>query len=177
MKYKKITIFIILFSFLIPIYNIKGQIFPNGYRDIHSLDERETLFYLVDLNTASNIQIRLTRLNYGNFSIFLFENRPTQTYITSDGQINPNIYINTGYINHSIGIKPYINQTVGETKIYYIQITLLNNGSDTFILDANKDLSRYYIPIIPGYPIEYLIGFSFLTIIFVILLIKKKSRK
>ncbi|MBY9006897.1 MAG: hypothetical protein KGD63_09070 [Candidatus Lokiarchaeota archaeon] len=177
MKYKKIALSIILLSFLLPICNIKGQEFPGGFRDIHNLDEGETLFYLVDLNNETNIQIRLSRLNYGNFSIFLFGNRPFKTYIDSNGQLDPNIYTDDGYINHSYGIKPYINQTVVETKIYYIQITLLNNGSDTFILDADRALARYYIPLIPGFPIYTTIGFSFIAIIFITLYNKKKILK
>ncbi|MBY8981728.1 MAG: hypothetical protein KGD57_02180 [Candidatus Lokiarchaeota archaeon] len=176
MKYKKITFLILLSSFLLPMYNVYGQ--PNFiYNDIHELDDGETLFYLVDLNITENIQVVLNRLNYGNYSIFLFDSRPINTYIKSDNQLDSRIYSIDSYINHSIGINPYINHTATETKIYYIQIILLNNGSDTFILESTKQLSRYYIPLIPGFPLETTIGFTLIALIFVSLIYKKKNKK
>jgi hypothetical protein len=51
---------------------------------------------------------------------------------------------------------------------------LVGGGPDTYNLTCSVDLTRYYLPIIPGYPIETIIISSIFTIGILAFLLKKK---
>ena len=69
-----------------------------------------------------------------------------------------------------------------EAKIYYIEIILISGGPDTFTLISHispndKELTRYYLPIIPGFPLEYLIISFLIALGTIYILHKKKVRR
>ncbi len=175
MRYRKTTLLILLTFFLLPMNNLKAQ---NNYifTDIHQMDVGSSIFYLFDLNTGANIKIKLSQYDYGNFTLFLFGERPSETYINLDKKLDNRIFSDTSLIEYNTSIDPSLDYDAIETKIYYIQIILVNNGSDTFIIKATRNLSRYYIPLIPGFPIETTLGIIIITGIVIILIHKKKIK-
>ena len=169
MKRKYLTVPILALMFLIPIVSILG------FEHIDNINDGISVFFLVDLEDGENIEINITHTEDGNFTLFLFGSRPTDSYVNDDKTLNPIIFQIA--LNYSIDDSPYINYTVSQSKIYYIELILIDNGPDTFFLRSNIDeLTRYYLPIVPGFQVELLIFSSFLTIGFVLILYKRRMR-
>lgn len=169
MKRKYLTVPILALMALIPMVSIFG------FEYIDNINNGISVYFLVDLEVGENIEINVTHTENGNFTLFLFGSRPSQTYVNDDKTLNPIIF--QVALNYSIDDNPYINHTVSESKIYYIELILIDNGPDTFFLTSNIDeLTRYYLPIVPGYQIELVIvAFVLTTVLF--LLYKTKSMK
>ena len=169
MKRKYLTVPILVLMALIPMVSIFG------FEYIDNINDGISVYFLVDLEEGENIEINVTHTEDGNFTLFLFGSRPSQTYVNDDKTLNPIIF--QVALNYSIDENPYINYTVLQSKIYYIELILIDNGPDTFFLVSNIDeLTRYYLPIVPGYQIELVIvAFVLTTGLF--LLYKTKSMK
>jgi hypothetical protein len=90
---------------------------------------------------------------------------------TLDNRIFSNI------INYSLTDSPYINFTASQTKIYYLEVILVGGGPDTYNLTCTEDLTRYYLPIIPGFQTELLLFSSILSVGLILILYKKKIKK
>lgn len=142
-----------------------------AFDHIDNVNNGISVFFLVDLNASETIEINVTHTGSGNFELFLFDVRPTNSYIKIDNTLNPEIYNQA--INYSTVDNPYINYTVSSLRIYYIQLVLLENGPDTFILHSNYDLVRYYLPSIPGYNLEIVL-LSLSLFITISLIFRKK---
>ena len=143
-----------------------------AFDHIDDINNGISVFFLVDLNASETIEINVTHTGSGNFELFLFDIRPEDSYIYSDNTINPEIYNQA--INYSTDESPYINYTVSLLKIYYIQLVLLENGPDTFFLNCNYDLVRYYLPSIPGYNVEFIM-LTLLVSLTIFLIFRKKK--
>jgi hypothetical protein len=112
----------------------------------------------------------------------LFNRRPTESYVNNDKTLNEKIFNNPATIDYSLDDNPYINYTATEPKIYYIEIILVSGGPDTFILTSHispndKELTRYYLPIIPGFRLEFLILILVSVATILAVLYKKKVIK
>jgi hypothetical protein len=146
-----------------------------GFEHIDNINNGISVYFLVHLDVGENIEINVTHTGEGNFTLFLYDTRPTESFLNIDNTLNPDIF--DVAIIYSIDDNPYINYTVSNSKIYYIELILLENGPDTFFFYCNQDdLTRYYLPIIPGYDIGFLI-LTFVVISSLIVLLKKKYRK
>jgi len=151
MKRKYLTVSILALMALIPIASILG------FEHIDNINDGISVFFLLDLEEGENLEINVTHTGDGNFTLFLFDSRPTESYVNDDK------------INYT--------HTASESKIYYIELILVENGPDTFFLRVNKDdLTRYYLPIVPGFQIELLILSSFLTVGLVLILYKRRIK-
>ncbi len=169
MKRKYLTVPILALMVLVPIVSIFGFEYPDNIND------GIFVFFLIDLEEGENIEINVTHTGDGNFTLFLFGSRPTDSYVNDDKTLNPIIF--QVALNYSIDDNPYINYTVSQSKIYYIELILINNGPDSFFLKSNKDkLTRYYLPFIPGFQVELLIFSLFLTVGLVLILYKRRMR-
>jgi len=168
MKHKFLTILLFLVLIFIP-FEI-----GNSYQHMDNVNEGISTFFLTNLDAGENIEVNVTHIGSGNFTLFLFDQRPIYTYVKVDKSLDHEIF--SVAINYSLIDNPYINYTVTEKKIYYIQLILLNNGPDTFFLDCNRDLNRYYIPSIPGYQLPLLLS-SIISITGLILIIYRKNVK
>jgi len=171
MKRKYLTVSILALMALIPIASILG------FEHIDNINDGISVFFLLDLEEGENLEINVTHTGDGNFTLFLFDSRPTESYVNDDKTLNPIIF--QVALNYSIDDNPYINytHTASESKIYYIELILVENGPDTFFLRVNKDdLTRYYLPIVPGFQIELLILSSFLTVGLVLILYKRRIK-
>ena len=169
MKRKYLAITLLTLITLIPTVSVFG------FEHIDNINDGISVYFLVHLDSGENIEINVTHNDNGNFALFLYDKRPTESFINIDKSLNPSIF--DVAINYSLEDNPYINYTVSDSKIYYIELILIENGPDTFHFYCNNDeLTRYYLPIIPGYQI----GFLILTLVLtssLIILFKKKFMK
>ncbi|TFF87969.1 MAG: hypothetical protein EU548_09505 [Promethearchaeota archaeon] len=135
------------------------------------------IFYLFSLNESESVQIHVRSQNSANYSLFLFGSRPTQTYVNPDGSLNPLIFSHSVFSN--ITVSPFLNYTAlpsSGIKLYYLEVILLNESSDLFYIDSTIELSRYYIPQIPGFPLPLTVGIIVgSTALISFLLLKKKG--
>jgi hypothetical protein len=132
-----------------------------------------------------NIELNVTHTGSGNFTLFLFNTRPLQSYINDDNSLNNNIFSNT--IANSLDDNPYLNFTAPEERIYYIEIILVDGGPDTFFFTSlisytngtviDKDLTQYYLPIIPGFQLEILLLVSSFSISLILILYRNKVKR
>ena len=169
MKRKYLIVPVLALMALIPMVSVFG------FEYIDNINDGISVYFLVDLEMGENIELNVTHTEDGNFTLFLFGSRPTESYVNDDKTLNPIIFQIA--LNYSIDDNPYINYTVSQSKIYYIELILIDNGPDTFFLSSNKDeLTRYYLPIVPGFQVELLILSSFLTVGLVLILYKRRMR-
>ncbi|MHA1488649.1 MAG: Loki-CTERM sorting domain-containing protein [Promethearchaeota archaeon] len=168
-NYKKISLMALFFTLLFPITNALAFV------HIDKLNNAASVFFLVDLDVGDNIEITIVPNENGNFAVFLFNERPTETNVNGDKTLNKKIYDNT--VAYSLSSIPTINYKASKKEIYYVQVILLDNGPDTFVLTCNKELSRYYLPQIPGYPLEFLTISLFIALGLILVLYRKKAIK
>jgi len=171
MNYKKILVLMSLFFLLFPITNAMAFTYIDNTKD------GNYVFFLIDLEAGNNLELNITHDGSGNFTLFLFNSRPIESYVKDDKTLNHQIFINAALVNCSLADNPYINYSAPEAKIYYIEIILVSGGPDTFTLNANKDLTRYYLPIIPGFQLEYLLISLVFAVSIISILYKKKMSK
>ena len=150
MKRKFLAFTVFTLFILIPPANV------SGFERIENINDGIYLYFLTHLNTSQTITINVTHTGDGNFALFLFDKRPTESFVNFDKSLNSRIF--DVAINYSEDDNPYINYTAPVSKIYYIQLILIENGPDTFYLQCNLDsLTRYYLPNISGYNVSFLI--------------------
>ena len=167
MKRKFLAFAVFTLFILIPPVNV------SGFDHIDNINDGISVFFLTHLNESQTIEMNVTHTEEGNFTLFLFDKRPTESFINLDKSLNPRIF--DVAINYSLDDNPYINYTALVSKIYYIQLILIENGPDTFFLHCNLDsLNRYYIPIISGYNVGFLI--ISLVLVFGIILYRGKLK-
>ena len=166
MKKKIIALIFLSFFLLIPSSRVRG------FTHIDNISNGISVYFLVHLNSTQSIEINVTHLLDGDFALFLFDRRPSESFVELDNTIDPRIF--TIAINYSLDDHPYIFYTVSESTIYYIQLILLNNGPDTFFLNCDRELNRYYLPIIPGYYIEFIL-LGILISVSVVIFLKRRN--
>ncbi|MFW9818384.1 MAG: hypothetical protein ACFFE5_02145 [Candidatus Thorarchaeota archaeon] len=151
---------------------------------IDNMKNGNYIFFLTDLDIDVNIELNVTHTGSGNFTLFLFNTRPIQTYVNDDKSLNENIF--THSIANSLEDNPYLNYTAPEEKIYYIEIILVDDGPDNCYFTStisynngtiiDKDLTQYYLPIISSFTFEIIITSVFLSIGIIIFISKKKIK-
>ena len=167
MKRKFLAFTVFTLFILIPPANV------SGFEHIDNINDGISVYFLTHLNTSQTIIVNVTHTGDGNFSLFLFDKRPTESFINLDKSLNSRIF--DVAINFSLDDYPYINYTAPVSKIYYIQLILIENGPDTFYLKCNLDiLTRYYLPNISGYNISLLI--ISIILVFGIILYRGKKK-
>ncbi|HEC38932.1 hypothetical protein LCGC14_0765500 [marine sediment metagenome] len=171
MKYKKIFLLSSLFILLVPIIDVKAFTFVDYIKD------GNYAFFLFNLDGGNTTQISVTRQESGNFTLFLFDQRPIESYVKNDKTLNDKIFSKTSIIDFSLADNPDINYTNldPDPKIYYIEVMLVGGGPDTYNLTCNKDLTRYYLPIIPGFNLEIALISSTAVVGILILFFKRKK--
>ena len=121
-----------------------------------------SLYYLCSLNEDEIITLNLTTHGAGNFSMYLLDSRPIRDNTDMTAVVSSGLNITYNATN---------------SQIYYIQVKLNADGPAVFTLLCNKDLERYFIPQIPGFPLELIVVFSGIGIIFAYFIIKKRKIK
>ncbi|TXT55038.1 MAG: hypothetical protein BAJALOKI2v1_700002 [Promethearchaeota archaeon] len=166
MKRKNILLILLIAGLLIPIS------FVSGYEYKEKVKTSFAVYYLVDLNEGDDLTLELIPYENGSFSLFLFDEKITKSHINNDGSIDPEIYDKAiQYDNSEI---PSITYTAEDYQIYYIQIILMENGPDIFTLESNQELSRYYLPQVPGFPTEVILSTSIIILGIILVYNRKK---
>jgi hypothetical protein len=168
MKYKKIFLLSSLFVLIVPIINVKAFTF------VDYIKNGNYAFFLFNLDAGNSTQVSVTHQASGNFTLFLFDQRPVESYMKDDKTLNDGIFSNPSIVNFSLADNASISYTTLDSKIYYIEVMLVGGGPDTYNLTSNKDLTRYYLPIIPGFNLEIVIISSAAVVGMLILLFKRK---
>jgi hypothetical protein len=168
---KKRILVVVLFILLlfIPFGHVKA------FEDAVEIEENSPVFYLFSLEKdapLNNIKIDFSREKKGNISVFLFDRRPMSSYINTNQTLDDAIYLDS--INYTESETPSLNITASEAKIYYLEILIFVNGSDILYVQSTKELSRYYLPNIPGFPFAIIFGTILISIS--ILFLAKKSK-
>lgn len=167
---KKILISTIILFFLLPITAVIAKHDEYVFED--KLNDGGSMFFLVDLSLNETIELTLTPDNDGEFYLFLFDKRPEKANINNDNTLNKDIYDNA--VDYDSGDQPHIEYTAEKELVYYIEVILLKNGPDYFTLESSKELSRYYLPAVPGYSLDVLIISLIFSVGVIFLLIKKR---
>ena len=162
MKKKTIIILItILSTCLFPLSGVRANLITDN------LFTGSSAYFVFDLEESDILIANLTSFNENaEFSMYLINSRPLDETLQTGNIV-------------AEGLNMSYNAT--EEKIYYLQIYLSVNGPATFQLNItrngeNFDIIRYYIPQIPGFPMEFLIitmlgGFGIVVFIW-----KRKKR-
>ena len=170
MKHKKIILFCSLFFLIIPIINVKAFTYSDYIKN------GNYAFFLFALGEGNSTEISVTHSDNGNFTLFLFDTRPTKSYVTGEITLDNRIFSNVFNNSYSLIDSPYINFTAPQTKIYYIEVILVGGGPDTYNLTSTEALTRYYLPIIPGFQTELLLFSSILSVGLILILYKYKKK-
>ncbi|MCK4239198.1 MAG: hypothetical protein KAX33_08765 [Candidatus Lokiarchaeota archaeon] len=168
-KFKIIIIFTILL-FLLTISTPQCL----TYTDYQEVKSNGTIFYLVSLNKSETLNITCSSKYQLNYSLFVFNFRPTSNYKNPNGIYSSELY------NLSItfyeGYYPELNFIANKALIYYIQIIVHNASSNLITIYSNKELGRYYLPLIDSYPLEIIGVTTIFTISTITFLILKKRK-
>jgi hypothetical protein len=169
MNYKRLILFCSLFLLLLPLSNAKA------FTYVDYINDGNYAFFLFDLEDSETTEINVTRVGTGNFTLFLFNTRPTISYVNDDKTLDNRIFSHS--LVYSLADNPYINFTATETRIYYIEVILVGGGPDTFFLTCSHDLTRYYLPIIPGFKLEIILISIILSLGIIFVFTKRRSVK
>jgi len=143
MKKKFIIILItILSTCLFPLSGVKANLVTDN------LFTGSSAYFVFDLEKNDILIANLTSYSDdAEFTMYLINSRPLDESLQTENIV-------------AEGLNMSYNAT--NTQIYYLQIYLSVNGPATFQLNITKNgedfsLIRYYIPQIPGFPLELLI--------------------
>jgi len=169
----KSSLFLLLFLSVIVNAAILVAASDKEFSYVDRMNEGTAIFFIFDMEENERIEIWLKPDGKGDFGIFLFDEKPEKDYITQDRELSSKIYDKA--ILYDLHGNLYINFTADKNQIYYIEIVLLENGPDIFTLESTKKLTRYFIPAMPGFPLEVLL----LTIIagIIIIIRSQKSKR
>jgi len=148
-----------------------------AFTHVDYIKDGNYIFFLFELNASEKVEFTVTHEDSGNFTLFLFNRRPIESFVKSDKTLNEKIFNHRATVAYSLDDNPYINYTAPVEKVYYIEIILIDGGPDTFTLTCEKDLTRYYLPIIPGYKIEFIIIALIVSLGILLILYRKRKIK
>ena len=169
MNYNKTFLTFLVFLILFPISYARAD---TKFVFEDRMNDGGTLFFLVELEEDDELEVELEAYKEGYFHLYLFDERPTETHVNYNNTIDSDI--NKDKVAHDSGKHPEINYTAEDDQIYYLQIILTKNGPDFFRLEANEKLTRYYLPQIPGYELEFIMISIALSLGIMIYILKRK---
>jgi hypothetical protein len=159
------------------------------YKEQFRLEKGMIRYYVTALDKGDYWYVNLTSVYQGIFYLYVFNERPTQEYQSQDGSINHTmlskaVASNSTPIQINSTIQPdllvnfiELSYTASEDKMYYLLIYLAGGSApDTFIIHSNSRVQAYFIPFIPGYPIEWIFSVSFAGIIGLKIKLKKNAK-
>jgi hypothetical protein len=160
-----ILLFVFIFILINQNFSFVSAQDPVVKNDVFPLQTYDSRFYTVYLNENETIFVNVEAAYGGDFDIFLFLIRPTDTYVIIGGY-EPEIFDLAEIYNIDSGKFSDIQYKAENDTIIYIQIVCIANGTDTFYLESSLsssrpwDLNLYFIPFIPGFPVEYIFVFA-----------------
>lgn len=170
MKYKKLTGFLFFTTLFLMTGLAEVHAKEDAYLHQDKLREGSSMFFVVALKKGETLELSLKPYEDGQFYLFLFDERPSETYINPDKTLQDEIFYRD--LAYDKGENPEITYKANKEQIYYIQAICIEGNY--FQIESNKELTRFYIPRIDGYnPIL----FTCITLIFIglmSLLLKRK---
>ncbi|MHA1819810.1 MAG: hypothetical protein ACTSU2_10645 [Promethearchaeota archaeon] len=178
---KYVFIFYILINSLSWLIIVKGSASVASaespvFKDSFSLQTYDSRFYITYLNASEILELNLSSKFEGRFDIFIYDERPMQTYVTLNGYDNRIFNVSVAY-NTSTSLEKSLVYNASKDGFYYVQIVCIENGPDSYILQSNKELTLYFIPFVPGYSPVGLIISIFLSTIYLVQRLKGKFLK
>ena len=137
MNFKKISVSFVLLFLLVPITS------ATAFTYIDNLKDGNYIFFLIDLEEGSHLELNVTRSGTGNFTLFLFNSRPSDSNVNEDNSLKPGIFSSPRTVDYSLDDNPYIYHTANTSSIYYIEIILVSGGPDTFTLTSMRYFANY----------------------------------
>jgi len=171
MNFKKIFLLGLCILLSVPIISV------SAFTYIDYIKDGNYVFFLVDIEDGNSVEFNVTHEGSGNFTLFLFNQRPTESHVKEDKTLNADIFNKPQTMAYNLDDNPYINFTASKSQIYYIEIILAGDGPDTFTISCTEDLTRYYLPIISSFRLEYIMLSLFFAVALIFMLNKKKLRK
>ena len=169
---------LILFMVIALVSIQNTQAAPNySFIEPQEIDRGAPLFFLFTLNDSESIDIQIESQESCNYSVLLFNSRPDRAHVNPDGSLDTSVLSSSSLLTYNSSVGARLNFTapaLSEPKMFYLEIILLNASSDVFYLYSTKSLSRYYIPQIPGFPIELTVGIIVGSIVLLLYLKRKK---
>lgn len=159
----------------------------SDYVDQFQLQQGATRLYVVNLTSNAHLFLNCTAYYKGIFYIYLFNERPLDNHILSNGSIDASItdmavvYNETPSLVFSQSLNDTVhsvslNYTAPSYRLYYIEIILFDNGPDTFRLESSYAMQAYYVPFIPGYNIDFISGCSIFAVFLLYFKVKKQKK-
>lgn len=145
-----------------------------AFTHIDNLKNGNYIFFLTELQVNETLEITLNHEGSGNFTLFLFNRRPVDSKVNDDNTLKEDIFYSPPTVAYSLNDVPYINYIAPVETVYYIEIILISGGPDTFTLTSTKDLTRYYLPLIPGFQLEIIVFTLIISIGLLILFYKRR---
>ncbi len=147
-----------------------------SYEDLQEVENNGSIFYLVSLNQSETIILNCSSENQLNYSLFLFNTRPSSSNKYLNGTYSTKIYDLAIVVSE--GFEPQLTYTANETQLYYIQIIVYNKSTNLIRVYSNKEIGRYYLPLINSFPLEFFGTITTITIIAItVILLKKRKLK
>lgn len=149
-----------------------------SFREQFRLEEGTVRYYVASLNETSVWQLNCTSIYDGIFYLFIFDERPRESFIdpvtkniTAEmyniavAYNNTPVYINSSVVEDLQVAYIELSYVIPTTGLYYMCVAIVENAPDTFSMESNFELQPYFIPFIPGYPVEWIGLISMLMIV------------
>jgi hypothetical protein len=146
------------------------------FREQFRLEVGTVRYYVTSLNTGDVWDVNCTALYEGIFYLFMFDRRPAEDFVNREtNQLQDRIYSEAVAYNATPGavnsttqenmLVSYItlNYTATHNGLYYLCVAIIENPPDTYLIFSNREMQPYFIPFIPGYPVEWLVGFGIMA--------------
>ncbi len=175
-KKKKMAIILFLslgFNLINNFALVTGESANNDYDpDQFFLQQGMNRIYLTNLEVNDTWIVTCTSKFEGKFNLYLYDQRPTlEDYLNEHTNYPALGSPLIAYNETSIKIYSYdidanvnfisVNYTVSTSKLYYVEIKLVEGGPDSFIFSSTVNgesnaIQAYFIPYIAGFQIEFL---------------------
>jgi hypothetical protein len=183
----------ISFVFILLFITVNLHAIPHtrAWQTSFKMENLSSRSYVVPLNQSEIFYTEVTALYFGHFELYIIGERPKMNFVLADGSIEPWLLENalasnttsSGPLEYDDEIKmkygnitnSYQNRTTLEFQapwngLFYLIIVLRQGGPDFFYMNSSHEMNPYFIPFIPGYPLEVVIS---VVSIFTFLIIRK----
>lgn len=178
----------LLVSLLSGFSNIASASNSAAYTEQFQLEQSTARYYVATLHENDTWVLSCAAVYKGVFHLFIFDERPKADFFNEDGQLDDEItkvavaYNNTPIEIFSITLNDTISFISLEFKasksmMYYLEIACVQSGPDTFMLNSSHEIQPYFIPFIPGFPVDITLYFSLFTVCVIIVIRKNKQKK
>lgn len=147
------------------------------FYDAFPLQTFDSRFYILHLNASDTINLNITAAYKGDFDVFIYNFRPYDVWVGNGGYWS-GIYEEASAYDVGTGDVIDFEFVAPKNGMYYIQVVLIANGTDTFYLNSTHHLELYFIPfILPGFPVEMTMLFSVAAVFLLWSFVLKKRLK